>query len=132
MSEHDQEHNLTDSASVIIIDFNSAGKTLKYIKDFRKFSRLRLPHFVIVDNSCNPENLNILLEGNFREEVTDLNEGLYWDKTNQVVVYAAKSNEGFAKGNNIGFHIAKKLYNDSIALLMMKIECEDTLNVEVA
>ena len=113
MSEHEQKHDLIESTSVIIIDFNSAERTMKYVEDFRKYSRLDFPHFVIIDNSCNPENLNILLSGSFREEETDLNGRLYFDKANHVAIYAAAENEGFAKGNNIGFHIAKILYNDS-------------------
>lgn len=116
MGKHGLKHDLIWGTSVIIIDFNSAERTLKYIKDFKKFSRLEFPHYVIVDNSCNPKNLSILLSASFREEVTDLKGHLYCDKANQVAVYAAPVNEGFAKGNNIGFHIAKKLYNDPIVL----------------
>lgn len=116
MSKYNQKCNLINSASIIIIDFNSAVRTVKYIKDFRNFSHLKFPHFIIIDNSCNFNNLNVLLEGDFKKEATDLTGFLYWDRVNDVAVYDSPINEGFAKGNNIGFHIAKELYNDSIIL----------------
>ena len=114
MSCHDSEIKEIDSTTVIIIDFNSAARTIKYIQDFRKFSQLKYPHFVVVDNSCNENNLDVLIEGDFCKEKTEFDGNLYLNRKCLVAVYEATANEGFAKGNNIGFKIAKKIFDDQI------------------
>lgn len=112
---------------IIIIEFNSHDRTIKYIEDCIKMIKCNYKFsFVIVDNGVNIENYykfneNLInkfsknhlckcskIQDNIDSRVKEIN---YIDigETCSVISIKAKDNYGFAIGNNIGSIVANKL-----------------------
>ena len=97
---------------VVIIDFLSAERTHQFVADFRnQKTRFKLV-FIIIDNAGDIENQNKLTEGMQTREISGFCEGKVFSNIyNDVYVVAPGVNLGFAKGNNVGFHLAQSLFN---------------------
>lgn len=102
--------------SVVIIDFNSAARTVKYIKDFIAPSDVKDLSFIVVDNSANKNNAD-----SFRSEMKDAdfsysNNVFIHESGIETVFHVNEKNEGFAKANNIGAKIARERYHPDFLL----------------
>jgi GT2 family glycosyltransferase len=103
----------------VVIDYYSAERTLQYLSDFEDKSDLKDFVFCIVDNSCDESNFNHLVDGvkkiHSHNSVSSKrykeNEIIIIDSITTVLIVKNFVNEGFAKGNNIGFEILYKMYN---------------------
>jgi len=81
--------------SMIIVDYKSMDKTIKYIKECA--SNIQgLDHFVIVDNAS-----DVPIKP--RKMVVEKKE---------VYLVSSGENGGYAKGNNLGAKTAKEIFND--------------------
>ena len=98
---------------VIIIDCFSAHRTEQYIKNFQNFTSGCKVKFVIVDNSCNKRNCELLTKGMIRcHNITLKNaKSTYKTPDDKIIVIEAVENKGYAYGNNLGFHVAQMLWN---------------------
>lgn len=96
---------------VILIDFNSAQRTLKFICDFKKeISEVEL-RFIVVDNSCDSNNFEQLVT-NATEIISDNSVFDIYSENNKEILYVNPHNNlGFAKANNLGFSIALKYFD---------------------
>lgn len=97
--------------SVVIIDFNSAARTVKYIKDFIASSDVKDLSFIVIDNSANKNNAD-----SFRLEMKDADfsysKSVFIHESGiETVFHVNEKNEGFAKANNIGAKIARERYD---------------------
>jgi GT2 family glycosyltransferase len=81
--------------SMIIVDYKSMDKTIKYIKECAS-SIQGLDHFVVVDNAS-----DVPIEP--RKMVVEKKE---------VYLISSGENGGYAKGNNLGAKTAKEIFND--------------------
>ncbi|MDD6432619.1 MAG: hypothetical protein PUF79_05765 [Lactobacillaceae bacterium] len=104
--------------SVIIVDYNSINKTIEYIKDLQLH--------------CNHEKLDFIIVENGDEEIAKKKIGFPYKKKIIINNYKAlyyeshclkftitfpNDNLGYAKGNNFGFYIEKKLFNNRYLLI---------------
>ncbi len=107
--------------SVIIVDYKTAERCVKYINDFCRTSDYKDVSFVVVDNTPNEENGNVisenLLESGFaRSENYNLNDMKFkhirtFNRNGITVVYVSdKENRGFAFANNLGAEVAKNIF----------------------
>lgn len=118
---------------VVIIEFNSYKRTVKYIKDFLiNVEYNNEITFVIVDNALDDKNYNQikseiyeefkicylmhekkLEHSNYDNRLKSLiGINLMSEKSNFTILLAkSKYNYGFAIGNNIGSNIVKKMYD---------------------
>jgi len=67
--------------AVIIVNYNDAEETLKYVKKISEYQNIQ--RIVVVDNSSQMDKLNVL-------------------KSEKVVVLSSKKNGGYSYGNNFG------------------------------
>lgn len=102
------------SISLVIIDYYSAGRTLRFVRDFTAYCGLIECHFIIIDNSCDEHNYYALTDG--EEENVKINNFGECYINNNVVVYRSRNNGGFAKGNNTGFLLSQHLFSDPYIL----------------
>lgn len=116
--------------TAIIIDYKSWKMSYDYVKHLLKMADLPLS-IVVVDNSAQEENFNNLtqvFENGCDEKAQNISECertyieakrvvmLYMDDI-PIVLVENRTNSGFAKGNNLGIHIAKKLFNPQRLLI---------------
>ena len=103
--------------TMIVIDFNSMNKTIRYVEEFRKqCNNHDLIHFMIVDNSPKEQNADFLkLEYELKKIIEiDLYKINIYIKRNCKIYYCyANENLGYAKGNNLGARLSKIIWNDS-------------------
>ncbi len=97
---------------ISIVDYKSADKTWDYILHFENVFSSSDLHFVVVDNSCDNENYKRLcdkIEGGSPDCYKDKN--LIYGKTpsgNTIQVVDNQENAGYAKGNNLGYKVARR------------------------
>ena len=107
--------------SVIIVDYKTAERCAKYINDFCRTSDYTEVSFVVVDNSTNKKNGEILskelLKSDFvQSENYNLDDMKFkqirtFDRNGTTVVYVSdEENHGFAFSNNLGAKIAKIIF----------------------
>lgn len=104
--------------SVIIVDFNSIKRTIKYIKSLQSHCKEYKFSFIVVENG--DENIT-------KKEVAYLYKEKRFIEGYDVFLYKSydlefnivfpKSNLGYAKGNNLGFKVERKLYNSDYLLV---------------
>ncbi|WP_027209450.1 glycosyltransferase family 2 protein [Butyrivibrio hungatei] len=128
--------------SVIVVDYNSIEKTLKYIRDISK--KLIVDgdiHYIIVDNHSDVENLceNHKYSHCFsgKEKLTHKKSDEFEGKRVSRYSFGGKSltyisageNLGYAKGNNLGMRLSEKLFGDEYYLVSNNdIEISDTFD----
>lgn len=118
--------------TVVIIDYKSFDRTVKYINDFlTSIKPVTKVNFVIVDNSVNIDNFENLksaldVNSNFLDITKEvINEKVLLEDqvihvlrikydfshvNTEVVLIENSKNCGFAKGNNIGANVAQFLF----------------------
>ena len=102
---------------VVIIDFLSAERTMLFIQDFINASPNCELRFIIVDNADNMENQKILIKNMSLCDISDFEEAkVFCNIEKNIYVVIPGGNLGFARGNNVGFLLAKKLYNPQLVL----------------
>lgn len=132
---------------IIIVEFNSYDRTVKYIKEFlTEVIYEGNISFVIVDNAVNDDNYkslnkNIKLEFNNCEyqevEINDkrIKEIKRFKVANEkenfeIVSVKAKDNYGFAIGNNIGANVVNEMYSiEHIIFSNSDIRFEEKFNL---
>ena len=120
---------MKNTIPIVIIEFNTYKRTIKYIKDFLKYVVSDNVSFIIVDNSETNENYY-----NLKKEINKI-FGCMYDVVNkdlekcddrikkielfsfikdnikfEIITVKSKNNYGFAIGNNIGANVAKYYY----------------------
>lgn len=107
--------------SVIIVDYKTAERCVRYIEDLCRTSDDKDISFVIVDNTPNEENGNIIREnllglGFTRFDNCNLNDMKFkhmwtFNRNGIDVVYVSdEENRGFAVANNLGARVAKNIF----------------------
>lgn len=105
---------------VVLIDYNSQERTVKYIQDIIHASDTEIGKIVVIDNSPEDRNYSDMiaqLKEIGVESISDTNahefDGIkqitigMFDKT-QIILVNSKSNSGFAKANNMGLNLLKQ------------------------
>lgn len=99
-----------------IVDYKSANKTIKYIKHLESIFRDSKISFVVVDNSCDSKNLERLCCFGGTKHLSQYEKySVFVGKTeasNSILVVDSLSNSGYAKGNNLAYHIAVSVLGD--------------------
>ncbi|CAJ1609389.1 glycosyltransferase [Clostridium perfringens] len=115
---------------IIIVEFNSYNRTIKFLKEFLINVEYKNISFIIVDNAPNDENYYNLFENIknefFCESIEKDTKESYKDsrikkinklsikhncKDIEVILVKAKKNYGFAIANNIGAKVAEDNYS---------------------
>ena len=107
--------------SVIIVDYKTAERCVKYINDFCRTSDDKDVSFVVVDNTPNEENGNVISEnllklGFAQSENYNLHDMKFkhirtFNRNGITVVYVSdEDNRGFAFANNLGAKVAKNIF----------------------
>lgn len=114
--------------SVVLVDYNSIEKTLDYIDHLNEFFMdSNLFNFIIVDNSNNFDNFNLLEKRTeFINIVDDIEQIDIYDciknikvlkyKNKKIIAINSSKNLGYAKGNNLGALASKILLKDEYYL----------------
>lgn len=111
--------------SLIIVDYNSIEKTLKFIDDFLSNVNDQTVFCpVIIDNYEKHNSIDILISkyGNHithRLEIYGSTKlvDVFFDGTKKIIYYYAGNNLGYAKGNNIGVEISNQLIQSKYYLI---------------
>ena len=107
--------------SVIIVDYKTADRTVKFIEELLLHSKNsgRL-NFIIVDNSGNQETFEYI-NNTYRLGDELIFKGFHgetfpfyqFEKENYTITFLkTNQNLGYAKGNNAGALLAKELFHD--------------------
>lgn len=113
--------------SVIIVDYKTAERCVKYINDFCRTSDYKDVSFVVVDNTPDEKNGNVisenLLESGFAQsENYNLNDMKFkhiwtFNRNGVTVIYVSdEENRGFAFANNLGAKVAKNIFSPEYLL----------------
>lgn len=112
--------------AVIIVEYKTPERTVKYVEDFLEASDVKDCFFVIVDNSpdmFNGERIRELLvsqgyEFSIADKLVGLNGklGCFSRERVKIYYYTDYQNCGFARANNIGASIAKQLESAELYL----------------
>ncbi|MBQ7863269.1 MAG: glycosyltransferase family 2 protein [Lachnospiraceae bacterium] len=133
---------MENRVGVVIIDYNSQERTVKYVNDLVSYSDVNIESIVIVDNSPGTKNTQQLISAmnlvNDQYEFDDVLCNKYsigamfsgTIKTTSIHVVKSLDNLGFAKGNNLGYLVLKLLEdinyvlfsNNDIQFVNQKIE----------
>lgn len=98
---------MNENISIVIIDYKSSERTRKYIDDARKAFQNVKVSFVAVDNSDDSSSHNTLLTAlHANHRVDDISGCEVYTNEKDVYVVISGRNQGFAKGNNLGFAVA--------------------------
>lgn len=89
--------------SFLILHYNTLEETEKCIDSIMKLEHIEESKIVVVDNNS-PNHTGEILKEKYAE-------------INQVEVILNKENEGFSKGNNIGYSYLKKVYNPQYVIV---------------
>ena len=92
-----------DPVAIVILNYNSYYETEKCVDSILN-NKLDVTGIIIVDNASDNESFPYL-KRQYKENST-------------IKVVKAKRNIGFAKGNNLGIRLAKKLWNAKFVLLL--------------
>lgn len=111
-----------------VVDYKSANKTIAYLKHICGKMRHDVIRFIVVDNSCDEKNYNLLIQSITEAESVEFNvcsviKG-YFDGVESIIV-RNNDNGGYAKGNNLGFKIARMNWNFEVFIVSnndLKIE----------
>ncbi len=102
--------------SVVLIDYYSAERTVRYIQDLLTCSDELINNIIIVDNSLDEENSQLLINTYDSSDISPVIEAdvinkTYYGKYLKTNIYVIKTNEnlGFARSNNLGARIATNL-----------------------
>ncbi len=99
--------------SVILVDYKSMEKTVKYIDAFiSSVDGMSDVKFIIIDNSpASSSEYIVRYYGEFKKQTYKKWELYEVEKQGHRIVYChAKANLGYARANNLGFEIADALY----------------------
>lgn len=107
--------------SVIIVDYKTAERCVKYINDFCRTSDYNDVSFVVVDNTPNKKNgdeiSEKLLRSNFAQSENYNLNGMKFKhvcafiRNGITVIYVSnEENRGFAYANNLGAKVAKNIF----------------------
>ena len=86
-----------DDITFIVLNYNIFKETIECVESIKNNIDTSKYHIIIVDN-CSPNGVGHDLEEKYKDD-------------QKVFVHITNNNLGFAKGNNIGIEIARKLYN---------------------
>ncbi|WP_173443887.1 glycosyltransferase [Selenomonas ruminantium] len=90
----------------VILHYQAIDETKKCIKSIKRCNKDSM--IIVVDNAS-PNNSGCKLKEEF-------------DGDNNVRIILSKKNSGFAKGNNLGYNVAKKMNPDYIVVLNSDVE----------
>jgi len=97
---------------VIILNWNRSDLTISLIKNMSNVENEVALRFIVVDNASNSEHRNMLIEFANTNNWLTVAETEFQDcclKTNQHILLLLDKNYGYAKGNNFGLKLARKL-----------------------
>ena len=97
---------------VIILNWNRSDLTISLVKNISNVENEVALRFIVVDNASSSEHRNTLIEfANINDwsiaTETELQDSCL--KTNQHILLLLDKNYGYAKGNNFGLKLARKL-----------------------
>lgn len=104
--------------SLILVDYNSLKETIEYVLSCKTgLGTYGASHIVIVENGNFVGTLEKLSKcfGEYEIcSVADIEQSIYKFSNNFQEIYycSSEANLGYAKGNNLGIHIAKSIWND--------------------
>ena len=101
--------------AIIIIDYKSAKKTIDYTEKLLHLLTDEMIKIFIVDNSCDDNNYRLLTDGMIQFKFSSIFDTkinrVYKSDDEKVFCIQMKKNDGFAKGNNMGFLFAKFIWD---------------------
>lgn len=109
--------------SIIIVDYNTIEKTLKYIQSIKQaVSNNQLVNYVVIQNGdANKSSTYLNTHCVYINEIYKDENGRTIERYNsddiEFIYCNANENLGYAKGNNLGAKIAKKLFNDEFIVI---------------
>lgn len=92
------------SYSIIILNYNNSKDTITLVQRVLNFNGI--DNIVIVDNNSS------------KEQHKQLSEFVLSTKNDKIILFETGSNFGYAKGNNIGLNILKKIGYDGATIVM--------------
>lgn len=99
--------------AVIILNWNRAEQTIALVNNLLEVEKNINICFIVVDNKSNISERNMLIEYSKNNDFIVLGENdlhlCNYDKTHMKYMIAVDENYGYAKGNNFGLKLAKKL-----------------------
>ena len=104
--------NQESCVPVIILNWNRSDLTISLIKNMSNVENKVTLRFIVVDNASNSEHRNMLIEFANTNNWLTVAETEFQDcclKTNQHILLLLDNNYGYAKGNNFGLKLARKL-----------------------
>lgn len=114
--------NKEEVLGAIIVDYNSAERTVKYIYDLISASDIEVSYIAIVDNSQGLQNSRKIVEefnlqkfdfepldDCIRKYQVDLTYKGFCGNSTIYIIHSA-ANLGYAKGNNLGFRVLYELH----------------------
>ena len=106
--------------AIIIIDYKSAKKTIKYIENLKHLLIDEMIKIFIVDNSCDDDNYRLLTANMVQYRISSILDAdiiqICKSDDEKVFCMQMKKNLGFAKGNNMGFQFAKLIWDADFIL----------------
>jgi len=112
MFRRSQDMNQEACTPVIILNWNRSDLTISLVKNISNVENEVALRFIVVDNASSSEHRNTLIEfANVNDwsiaTETELQDSCL--KTNQHILLLLDKNYGYAKGNNFGLKLARKL-----------------------
>ncbi len=108
--------------SLIIVDYKSIKKTIEYINQcFEMFEDNNKLNVIVVDNSLDNASLEYMKKINstkicykheFETKGKKVKVFKYYYNRHNLIIVKADNNLGYAKGNNLGAMVSKKIFND--------------------
>lgn len=106
--------------ALIIVDYNSIEKTIKYIDNsLEMINSEEEIKVIVVDNSCNNKSINYFEKLKVKgRKISDIKESEivsiyeYEYREWELILINSNKNLGYARGNNLGAYIANKIYDN--------------------
>jgi len=97
---------------IIILNWNRSDLTISLVKNIENVETEVASRFIVVDNASSSDHRNTLIEfANMNNwlTITEVELQDFCLKTNQHILLLLDNNYGYAKGNNFGLKLARKL-----------------------
>lgn len=130
--------------SLIIVDYMTIEKTMNYIDQcLKKIICKNTLNIIIVDNNSDDSsikylnNLNIKQNKEIKYDMGSNNNIYYYTyKNRNLLLVKSNENLGYAKGNNLGAQVSRKIFNDKYYIFsnndlkfVKKIILDEVLNI---
>ena len=118
--------------SLIVVDYNTISVTISYIKKFLKAINPEIfLHIIIIQNGDKNKDIELLTNcfgqnKNYSEKIAEKEVYFFQNDKCSICYCHSGENLGYARGNNLGAKIAKKIWNDPYLIISnndLEIDC---------